>query len=213
MGKDLTRLVFILDRSGSMSGLERETIQGYNGMLKKQKDKPGKAFITTVLFDDKYELLHDCIDLQDIKPITENEYFVRGSTALLDSVGRTIKSIAHMCSTENEHVMFVIITDRMENASTEYDYKKVNDLISHQKELYNWEFIFLGANIDAAAVGKRFGIAKERVANFNADHEGTMLNYEVINAAVSRFREFGSVKQDWRARIDEDFEKRGNKKV
>lgn len=214
MKKDLTELVFILDRSGSMSGLESDTIGGYNAMLEKQKKGPGEAIITTVLFDDRYELLHDRINLRGIAPITDKEYFVRGSTALLDAIGRTINKIGnvqkHTADEERaEHVMFVITTDGMENASREFSYEKVRQMIEHQKSKYGWEFIFLGANIDAIGTAERFGISKDRAANFNADSEGTLLNYEVISEAVSCIRANRKISEKWKERIDEDFKKRG----
>jgi uncharacterized protein YegL len=214
MKKDLTELVFILDRSGSMSGLESDTIGGYNAMLEKQKKEPGEAAITTVLFDDRYELLHDRINLRGIAPITDKEYFVRGSTALLDAVGRTINKIGnvqkHTVEEERaEHVMFVITTDGMENASKEFSYEKVRQMIEHQKSKYGWEFIFLGANIDATAAAERFGIGKDRATNYNADSEGTLLNYEVVSETVSFVRASRPISGNWKERIDEDFKKRG----
>lgn len=214
MKKDLTELVFILDRSGSMSGLESDTIGGYNAMLKKQKEEPGEAIITTVLFDDRYELLHDRINLRGIAPITDNEYFVRGSTALLDAVGRTINKIGnvqkHTAKEERaENVMFIITTDGMENASREFSYEKVRAMIQHQKSNYGWEFIFLGANIDAIATAERFGISKDRATNYNPDSEGTLLNYEVISETVSSIRGNHKIAENWKERIDEDFKNRG----
>lgn len=214
MKKGLTELVFILDRSGSMSGLERDTIGGYNAMLKKQKNESGEAVITTVLFDDKYELLHDRINLRGIEPITDEEYFVRGSTALLDAVGRTISKIGnvqkHTAEDERaEHVMFVITTDGMENASREFTYEKVRQMIEGQKSKYGWEFIFLGTNIDAIEAAERFGISKDRATNYNADSQGTLLNYEVISETVSCMRANRKISENWKERIDEDFKKRG----
>ena len=216
MKKDLVELVFILDRSGSMSGLEDDTIGGYNAMLEKQKKEPGEAIITTVLFDDRYELLHDRIYLRGIEPITDKEYFVRGSTALLDAVGRTINKIGnaqkHTVEEERaEHVMLVITTDGMENASREFTYEKVKQMIEHQKCKYRWEFIFLGANIDAISTAERFGISKDRATNYNADSEGTLLNYEVISETVSCIRANREISKDWKERIDEDFKKRGSR--
>ncbi len=213
MKKGLTELVFILDRSGSMSGLESDTIGGYNALLQKQKKESGEALITTVLFDDRYELLHDRINLRGIELITDKEYFVRGSTALLDAVGKTINKIInvqkHTLEAERaEHVMFVITTDGMENASREFSYKKLSQMIEHQKNKYGWEFIFLGANIDAVATAKRFGISKDRATNYNADSEGTLLNYEVISETVSCMRANHAISQDWKERIEEDFKKR-----
>lgn len=214
MKKGLSELVFILDRSGSMSGLESDTIGGYNSMLERQKNEPGEAVITTVLFDDKYELLHDRISLRGIDPITDEEYFVRGSTALLDAVGKTINKIGnvqkHTAEDERaEHVMFVITTDGMENASREFNYEKVQKMIESQKTKYGWEFIFLGANIDAVATAERFGISKDRAANYNADSEGTLLNYEVISEAVSCMRASCTISENWKDRIEEDFKTRG----
>lgn len=218
MKKGLTELVFILDRSGSMSGLESDTIGGYNAMLEKQKKEAGEAVITTVLFDDKYELLHDRINLRGIAPITDTEYYVRGSTALLDAVGKTINKIGnvqkHTAETERaEQVMFVITTDGMENASCEFSYEKVRRMIEHQKSKYGWEFIFLGANIDAIATAERFGISKDRAANYNADSEGTSLNYAVISEAVSCLRASRPISENWKERIEEDFVKRGGRRV
>ncbi|HOS70288.1 MAG TPA: hypothetical protein PL076_09280 [Bacillota bacterium] len=217
MKKDLTELVFILDRSGSMSGLEGDTIGGYNAMLEKQKKEQGEAVITTVLFDDKYELLHDRINLRGIEPITEKEYYVRGTTALLDAVGRTISKIVnvHKHTTEDEraeNVMFVITTDGMENASREYSYEKVRRMIEHQKSKHGWEFIFLGANIDAVDTAERFGIGQDRAVNYNADSDGTLLNYEVISETVSCLRADRKISKDWKDRIEEDFRKRGGRR-
>lgn len=213
MKKNLTELVFILDRSGSMSGLESDTIGGYNSMLDKQKKEPGEVAITTVLFDDKYELLHDRINLRGIAPITDKEYFVRGSTALLDAIGKTINKIGnvqkHTSEDERaEHVMFVITTDGMENASREFSYEKVRQMIERQKSKYGWEFIFLGANIDAIATAERFGISKDRAANFNADGEGTLLNYEVISETVSGLRASKVIAENWKDRIEDDYKRR-----
>ncbi|MGI1658249.1 MAG: vWA domain-containing protein [Desulfitobacterium sp.] len=214
MKKDLTELVFILDRSGSMSGLESDTIGGYNAMLAKQQKEPGEAIITTVLFDDRYELLHDRINLRGIAPITDKEYYVRGNTALLDAVGKTINKIGnvqkHTAEEERaEHVMFVITTDGLENDSCEFNYAKVRQMIEHQQSKYGWEFIFLGANIDAIATAERFGISKDRATNYHADSEGTSLNYEVISEAVSCVRASRTLDKRWKERIDEDFKKRG----
>ena len=217
MKKGLTELVFILDRSGSMSGLESDTIGGYNAMLEKQKKEPGEAVITTVLFDDRYELLHDRINLRGIEPITDKEYFVRGNTALLDAVGKTINKIGNVQkhTTDDEraqHVMFVITTDGMENASREFSYEKVPQMIERQKSKYGWEFIFLGANIDAIATAESFGISSDRAVNYNADSEGTSLIYEALNETVSCMRTSHSISENWKDRIEEDFKKRGGRK-
>ena len=216
MKKGLTELVFILDRSGSMSGLESDTIGGYNAMVNKQKKESGEAIVTTVLFDDKYELLHDRINLKGIEPISEREYYVRGCTALLDAIGKTINKIGnvqkHTIESERaEHVLFVITTDGMENASREFSYEKVKRMIEHQKNKYGWEFIFLGANIDAVETAKRFGISEDRASNYNADSEGTSLNYEVISETVSSLRTKGKISEQWKSRIDEDYRSRSDR--
>ena len=193
MKKGLTELVFILDKSGSMGGLERDTIGGYNSMLEKQKAVPGECLITTVLFDNDYELLHDKIDIRAVSPITEKEYSVGGSTALLDAIGMTIHKIdnAQRHTADDyraEKVMFVIITDGEENSSREYSAEKVKAQIQRQKEKYGWEFIFLGANIDAVETAGRFGIAPDRAQNYHADSQGVELNFCVMSDAVATFR-------------------------
>lgn len=217
MKKNLTELVFILDKSGSMSGLEEDTIGGYNAMLQKQKTVEGDALITTVLFDNNYELLHDRIDIKAVSPITDKEYYVGGSTALLDAIGRTINKIgnAQKHTAEDyraDKVLFVIITDGMENASCEYSYEKVKTMVERQKVKYGWEFIFLGANIDAVETAGRFGIDADRAQNFNADSEGTQLNYRVVSETIGKFRKGAGVAADWNVEIDTDFVKRGGKK-
>lgn len=208
-----TEIVFILDRSGSMSGLEADTIGGYNSMLKKQKDTQGEAIVTTVLFDDDYEVVHNRTNIEKILPISEKEYFVRGSTALLDAVGKsvskTINSIKNTKKAEQpDKVMFVIITDGMENSSKEYTYQKLKKMIDHQKKQYKWEFIFLGANIDAIATAAQFGIDEDRAVNYNADSEGTKLNYEVVSELIVNMRSFSKIEENWKEKIDEDFKKR-----
>lgn len=210
MKTNITELVFILDRSGSMSGLESDTIRGYNSLLAKQKKEEGKAVVTTVLFDDEYELLHDRIDIKGITPITGKEYFVRGSTALLDAVGKTIQKIGNAQKHTSEDlradkVMFVITTDGMENSSHEYTYDKINKMIDRQKTKYNWEFIFLGANIDAIATAARFGINADRAANYHADSIGTIINYEAVSSIVSDLRADKVISPKWKKRIDEDY--------
>ena len=215
MKKDLTELVFILDRSGSMSGLEDDTIGGFNSMLEKQKKEAGDAIITTVLFDYKYELLHDRINIKGISSITDKEYYVRGSTALLDAIGMTINKIVNVqrqTSKENQakNVIFVIITDGMENSSREYSYDQIKTMIEHEKNNYNWEFIFLGANIDAIETAERFGINKDRAANFHADSEGTQLNYKVVSETLSNFRASRPISEDWKESIDKDYLSRKN---
>ena len=213
MKKGLTELVFILDRSGSMSGLESDTIGGFNSVLTKQKGEVGDANITTVLFDDKYELLHDRYNLVKVPVITDKEYFVRGSTALLDAIGITIHKMGNVqkYAAEDdraEKVMVVIITDGMENASVKYSYDHIKNMIDRQKNKYGWEFIFLGANIDAIETAGRFGIAEDRVANYHADREGTILNYQIISETVSMVRSKRAIDAGWNDKIKEDYESR-----
>lgn len=216
MKTNLTELVFILDKSGSMSGLENDTIGGFNAMLKKQQEEPGSAIVTTVLFDNNYELLHDRINIRGIRPITQKQYFVGGSTALLDAIGQTINKIgnAQQHTTEEQRadkVMFVITTDGMENASREYTYEKIKTSIEHQKAKYGWEFIFLGANIDAISTAAKFGIGADRAANYHADSQGTQLNYAAVSDAVSSLRASVPISDSWKAEIDNDFKSRGKK--
>lgn len=217
MKKGLTELVFILDRSGSMSGLEGDTIGGFNSMLKKQRELDGECRITTVLFDNFYELLHDRIDIRAVNPMTEKEYFVRGSTALLDAIGMTISKLAGVQKNtaeeyRAENVMFVIITDGAENASREYTAERVKAMIEHEKEKYGWEFIFLGANIDAVETAGRFGISADRAADYVPDAEGTALNFQVMSQAVSAFRQTRAMPQAPLAAIHSDMKKRGGRR-
>jgi len=216
MKNNITELVFILDRSGSMGGLESDTIGGFNSMLEKQQKETGDCRITTVLFDHEYEVLHDRIDIKAVSPINEREYFVRGNTALLDAVGKTINKIdaVQKNTAKNyraEKVLFVITTDGMENASREFNYGKIKSMIETQKKKYNWEFIFLGANIDAINVAEQFGIAKNRAQNFHNDSVGIALNYTVVSEAVARFRKApakAKLDEKWSDKIQADFEKR-----
>lgn len=217
MKKDLTELVFILDRSGSMSGLETDTIGGFNAMIEKQKKAPGEALVSTVLFDHQRIVLHDRASIQDIKPMTDEEYTVRGSTALLDAIGFSIHHIGnvHKYAREEdipEHTIFVITTDGMENASGHYDSDKVKQMIERQKSKYGWEFLFLGANIDAVETARSFGIAEDRAVNYHADSEGTRLNYEVVGSAIAGVRCGAPMSADWKADIEADFETRKRKK-
>lgn len=214
MKKGLTELVFILDKSGSMSGLEKDTIGGFNSMLQKQKDVEGECRITTVLFDNRYALLHDRIDIRAVSPMTEREYRVGGSTALLDAIGRTIhKLVAVQRNTAEEYraekVMFVIITDGEENSSREFSSDKVKAMIEHEKQKYGWEFIFLGANIDAVETAGRFGISADRAVDYLADSMGTELNFQAMSETVACFRETGAVPAAPMQAIREDVKKRG----
>lgn len=217
MKKNLTELVFILDKSGSMGGLEKDTIGGYNSMLEKQKAVEGECVITTVLFDNYYELLHDRINIHAVKPITEEEYFVGGATALLDAIGKAIRKIeiAQKNTAEEyraEKVMFVIITDGEENASRRYSAAQVKEMIKRQKEKSGWEFIFLGANIDAVETAGNFGIDADRAVDYVPDGEGTELNFCVMSETVSAFRQSGAVPSSCLDKIRKDMRKRGGRK-
>ena len=214
MKKNLTELVFILDRSGSMSGLEADTIGGFNAMIEKQKKEEGEALISTVLFDNDMQVIHDRVPLDRVPALTEKEYFVRGCTALLDAVGGAIHHIGnvHKYAREEdrpEKTLFVITTDGMENASRRYTYDKVKAMIEHQREKYGWEFLFLGANIDAAREAARFGIRADRAANYHADHIGTEVIYEAVSEAVCQVRSCAApLSADWKRKIDADYKGR-----
>ncbi len=217
MKKDSTELVFILDKSGSMSGLESDTIGGYNSMLAKQRTIEGECRITTVLFDNNYELLHDRIDIKAVGSITEKEYQVGGSTALLDAIGKTIHKIGnaqkHTAKDYRaEKVMFIIITDGEENSSREYTAEKIKAQIEQQKVKYGWEFIFLGANIDAVQTAGHFGITPDRAIDYLADSEGTELNFKAMSSAVSTFRDTGTVDEACLEEIRKDTKRRGGRK-
>ncbi len=211
MKKNLTELVFILDRSGSMRGLEQDTVGGYNALLDQQRREPGEAMVTTVLFDDGYELLHDRIPLEGIADITTREYYVRGCTALLDAVGQTIAKVesaqAHTLECcRPEKTLFVITTDGMENASREYRLDRVQDMIARCREK-GWEFLFLGANIDAVKTAGAMGIAPDRSVNYHADAVGTAATFASVACAVSEMRS-GTMGSRWRERVDRDYNSR-----
>lgn len=210
----MTELVFILDRSGSMSGLEKDTIGGFNSMIQRQKKEAGEAVVSTVLFDNESVVIHDRLPLDKVPCMTEREYVTRGCTALLDAVGGAIHHIGNIHKYARKEdvptkTMFVITTDGYENASRHYSYEKVRSMINRQKERYGWEFLFLGANIDAAAEAKRFGIQADRAVNYRSDEKGTALNYEVISDAVCAVRACRPLTADWKTRIDEDVKLRG----
>ena len=213
MKKGLTELVFILDRSGSMAGLEQDTIGGFNAMIEKQKKEEGTALVSTLLFDTETTVIHDRADLRRMEPMTEKEYYVRGCTALLDAIGGAIHHIGnvHKYAREEdrpEHTVFIITTDGMENASRTYSAEDVRRKITRQKEKYGWEFIFLGANIDAVETAGRLGINKDRAANFHSDARGTQLNYQVLSETVQHLRTKACIPDSWCAPIQADFDKR-----
>lgn len=213
MKNGITEMVFILDRSGSMGGLESDTIGGFNAMIEKQKKQEGKAYVTTVIFDHEIKVLHDRVDLSEIQPMTDKDYTVRGTTALIDAIGMTIGRIKgqHKELSEEEvpeHTIFVITTDGMENASKEYSSKDVKKMIEHQKKKHNWEFLFIGANIDAVETAKHFGIDKNRAVNYKADSKGTSVLYSAVSSVVGSVRKSIVIEDTWSQEINEDFEKR-----
>ena len=211
MKKNLTELVFILDRSGSMSGLEADTIGGFNALIEKQKKEAGEALVSTVLFDNDSQVIHDRVPLDRVPALTEREYFVRGCTALLDAVGGAIHHIGnvHKYAREEdrpEKTLFVITTDGMENASHFYNYEQVRAMIERQRETYGWEFLFLGANIDAAREAARFGIRADCAADYHADSIGTEAVYESVCEAVCQVRNSSMpLAADWKQKINADF--------
>ena len=213
MKKNLTEIVFILDRSGSMAGLEKDTIGGFNSMINRQKQADGEAYISTVLFDTETQVIHDRKNLKTIAPMTEKDYFVRGCTALVDAIGGAIHHIGnvHKYAREEdrpEKTLFIITTDGMENASRKYSSDKVKQMIERQKSKYGWEFLFLGANIDAVETAGKFGIQADRAVNYHSDKKGTALNYEVLSEAISSVRASRPLESNWKHRIDEDYESR-----
>ena len=216
MRTNLTELVFILDRSGSMAGLEADTIGGFNGMLEKQRREPGEALVSTVLFDNESQVLHDRVPLNKVEPLTDRDYTVRGCTALLDAIGGAIHHIGNIhryARPEDvpEHTLFIITTDGMENASRQYTGDRVRAMIQRQKEKYGWEFLFLGANIDAVQTAGRFGIGADRAVNYHADSQGTQLNYQVLSDAIGAVRASQPLDAGWKQRIEEDYEERKKK--
>jgi uncharacterized protein YegL len=211
----ITELVFILDRSGSMSGLEDDTIGGFNSMLKRQREESGagNAYVSTILFDNTCRVLHDRYEISHVRPMTRKDYTVGGCTALLDAIGCAIHHIGniHKYSPREAvpaHTLFVIITDGMENASRLYDAETVKMMIERQKSRYGWEFLFLGANIDAVETARRFGIGSDRAVTYTCDGEGTQLNYSVVSEAITSVRCCRPLGADWKSRIEEDHEKR-----
>ncbi len=217
MKKGLTELVFILDRSGSMAGLEKDTIGGFNTMLEKQKQAEGEALVSTVLFNHETDIIHDRADIQAVPPLTEKDYVPRGSTALLDAVGGAIHHIGNIhkyarAEDVPEHTIFVITTDGMENSSRRYSAEHVKRMIERQKARYHWEFLFLGANMDAVETARRYGIDEDRAVDFYTDTEGVDLEYDVVSATVTSMRSSNRpIGRDWKKRLEEDKRRRGGR--
>lgn len=221
MNKNLTELVFILDRSGSMQGLEKDTIGGFNSMLEQQREVEGEVLISTVLFDDKIEVLHDRKSLKDITNLTDKDYTVRGCTALLDAIGKSIKHIGKVQKAMKEDekpdkTMFVITTDGLENASKEYSYARIKKMVEKKQEKKNWEFIFLGANMDAISAAQDIGIKADRASNYCCDSKGTATNYRALSKAVCGFRQAekgmaSKALEAWDEEIVEDYKARSAK--
>ena len=217
MENNITELVFILDRSGSMAGLESDTIGGFNSMIEKQKKQDGECYVSTVLFDNECEVLHDRVKLSSVPEMTDKEYTVRGSTALIDALGGAIEHIGriHKYAREEDvpkHTVFVITTDGEENASCIYSPERVKKMIERQKEKYGWEFLFIGANIDAVTTAARYGIGKDRAARYNADGKGTRILYESVSRAVGSIRENACLGADWGMEITKDYQRRNKTK-
>lgn len=210
---NITELVFILDRSGSMAGLESDTVGGFNAMIQKQKKEDGEVYVSTILFDHVSEVLHDRIKLVDVPLMTEEDYTVRGCTALIDAIGGAIHHIGniHKYARKKDvpaHTIFIITTDGQENASHTYSSQEVKKMIERRKEKYGWEFLFIGANIDAVETAARFGIHRNRAVNYRADSEGTQILYETISAPISAMRADASISDDWSRSIEEDYKNR-----
>ena len=215
MKKGLTEMVFILDRSGSMAGLEADTIGGFNSMIERQRKEPGEALVSTVLFSNTSRVIHDRVDIRKIEPLTDKQYYVEGCTALIDAMGQAIHHIGnvHKYAREEdrpEHTIFVITTDGMENASRRYSSDEVKKIVERQKNKYGWEFLFLGANIDAVETAGRYGIGADRAVTFLNDREGVALNYRTVGQTIRKMRASVAVGAEWKEDIDEDIRKRGN---
>lgn len=210
---ETTEMVFILDRSGSMAGLETDTIGGFNAMIEKQKKQPGKAYVSTVLFDTSTTVLHDRAELTTVKPMTADDYFAGGCTALLDAIGGAINHIGniHKYARPEDipaHTIFVITTDGLENASRRYSKSDIKRMIERQKSKYGWEFLFIGANIDAVDTAESFGIERSRAVNYHADKKGTKVVYDAISAPLTSMRCKGRINDNWSEEIEEDFNNR-----
>ena len=213
MKKNLTEMVFILDRSGSMSGMEQDTIGGFNSMIERQRKEPGEAYVSTVLFSNESTVIHDRVDIRKVEPLTERQYQVGGCTALIDAIGQAIHHIGnvHKYAREEdrpEHTVFVITTDGMENASHRYESDEVKKMVERQKERYGWEFLFLGANIDAVETAKHFGIGADRAVRYHNDSAGVQLNCRTVGCAMSRIRANAPLGENWKADIEADYKAR-----
>ncbi len=213
MKKNLTEMVFILDKSGSMAGMEGDTIGGFNSMIERQKKQEGEALVSTVLFSNESLVIHDRVDIRKVEPLNEQQYCVGGCTALIDAIGGAIHHIGnvHKYAREEdvpEHTVFVITTDGMENASHRYTSDQVKQMVKRQKEKYGWEFLFLGANIDAVETASHFGISEDRAVNFHNDSVGQRLNYETVSEAMSCVRSRAPLGAEWKEKIEKDFRTR-----
>lgn len=214
MNKNLTELVFIIDKSGSMSGLENDTIGGFNSLIEKQKKETGKAIVSTILFSDVIDVIHDRLDINQVPNLTNKDYFICGCTALLDAIGQTLTRIIHVHENLNEDeqpgkTLFIITTDGMENSSKEYSYKKIKELINLAKEKYNYEFIFLGANIESEEEASKLGIDCDNAVTYKNDSEGIKLNYCALDEAITNVRLGEKLNKTWRKNIDRDVKRRG----
>ncbi len=214
MNENLTELVFIIDRSGSMAGLEADTIGGFNAMLEKQRGQKGEAVLSAVLFSDESEVIYDRADISKVEPMTDSQYTVGGSTALLDAIGGAIHHIGsvHKYAREEDRpakTIFVITTDGMENSSRRYSYREVQQMVKLRQEKYGWEFLFLGANMDAVSEARRFGFREDRAVRYSSDSEGTRLNYKVVSRTITAARCGKAISADWSEEITEDLRRRG----
>lgn len=214
MNNNLTEIVCILDASGSMAGLEEDTIGGFNAMVEKQKREPGEALLSAVLFANSSRVLYDRADVKKVEPMTDQQYQAGGCTALLDAIGGAVHHIAnvHKYAREEDRpgkTIFIITTDGMENASRQYSYEKVQRMVKHEQEKYGWEFLFLGANMDAISAARSFGIRADRAVRYASDNAGTRLNYSVVGETLTRFRAEKEISADWSAPIEADYQSRG----
>lgn len=214
MKYETSELVFILDRSGSMSGLEKDTIGGFNSLIQKQRKEKGKCYVSCVLFDDVQEVIYDRVPMNEVKKMTQKQYYARGCTALLDAMGGAIHHIGNVHKYSKEEIgktLFIIITDGLENSSKRYTYVTIKQMVERQKEKYGWEFIFIGANMDVIQEANKFGI--DQAVRYACDEEGTALNYSVLSENIIKMRTtVGNAKEslpaDWAHKIKDDYQKR-----